>query len=74
MLKVNFENLLEVGVYFGYLKRKWNLVMVLYIFDEKKGIYIIDFNKIIVYFDQVCVVMKQIVKLGKKVFFVVIKK
>ena len=45
MSKLNFETLLEAGVHFGHLKRKWNPAMAPYIFEEKKGIHIIDLNK-----------------------------
>lgn len=74
MSKVNFENLLEAGVHFGHLKRKWNPAMAPYIFDEKKGIHIIDLNKTIAHLDQACAAMKQIAKSGKKVLFVATKK
>lgn len=74
MSKVNFENLLEAGVHFGHLKRKWNPAMAPYIFDEKKGIHIIDLNKTIAHLDQACAAMKQIARSGKKVLFVATKK
>ena len=45
MSKVNFDSLLDAGVHFGHLKRKWNPAMAPYIFAEKKGIHIIDLNK-----------------------------
>jgi small subunit ribosomal protein S2 len=47
MSKVSFEQLLEAGVHFGHLRRKWNPKMAPYIFDERKGIHIIDLNKTI---------------------------
>lgn len=74
MSRVNFETLLEAGVHFGHLKRKWNPAMAPYIFDEKKGIHIIDLNKTIAHLDQACAAMKQIAKSGKKVLFVATKK
>jgi len=74
MSKVSFENLLEAGVHFGHLKRKWNPTMAPYIFEEKKGIHIIDLNKTIAHLDQACAAMKQIAKSGKKVLFVATKK
>lgn len=74
MSKVNFDNLLAAGVHFGHLKRKWNPAMAPYIFDEKKGIHIIDLNKTIAHLDQACAAMKQIAKSGKKVLFVATKK
>lgn len=74
MSKVNFDSLLDAGVHFGHLKRKWNPAMAPYIFAEKKGIHIIDLNKTIVHLDQACAAMKQIAKSGKKVLFVATKK
>lgn len=74
MSKVKFENLLEAGVHFGHLKRKWNPAMAPYIFEEKKGIHIIDLNKTMVHLDHACAAMKQIAKSGKKVLFVATKK
>lgn len=74
MSKLNFETLLEAGVHFGHLKRKWNPAMAPYIFEEKKGIHIIDLNKTLVHLDQACAAMKQIAKSGKKVLFVATKK
>ena len=74
MSKVNFESLLEAGVHFGHLKRKWNPAMAPYIFEEKKGIHIIDLNKTIAHLEQACAAMKQIAKSGKKVLFVATKK
>jgi small subunit ribosomal protein S2 len=72
--KVGFKELLEAGVHFGHLKRKWNPSMAPYIFDEKKGIHIIDLNKTIVHLENASSAIKQIVKSGKKVLFVATKK
>ena len=74
MSKVKFENLLEAGVHFGHLKRKWNPAMAPYIFEEKKGIHIIDLNKTIAHLDQASAALKQIAKSGKKILFVATKK
>lgn len=74
MSKLNFETLLEAGVHFGHLKRKWNPAMAPYIFEEKKGIHIIDLNKTMVHLDHACAAMKQIAKSGKKILFVATKK
>ena len=74
MSKLTFERLLEAGVHFGHLKRKWNPAMAPYIFEEKKGIHIIDLNKTIVHLEQASAAMKQIAKSGKKVLFVATKK
>ena len=74
MSKLSFDQLLDAGVHFGHLKRKWNPSMAPYIFEEKKGIHIIDLNKTLVHLDQACSAMKQIAKSGKKELFVATKK
>ena len=74
MARATFEELLEAGVHFGHLKRKWNPYMSPYIFTEKKGIHIIDLGKTAAQLDQACAAMKQIAKSGKKILFVATKK
>jgi small subunit ribosomal protein S2 len=74
MINKNFDELLEAGVHFGHLKRKWNPAMAPYIFMEKNGIHIIDLNKTIVKLDEAAKALKQITKSGKKVLFVATKK
>lgn len=70
----SFQELLNANVHIGHQKRKWNPAMALYIFDEKKGIHIIDLNKTITYLDRACLAMTQIAKSGKKILFVATKK
>lgn len=74
MSKVSFEKLLEAGVHFGHLKRKWNPAMAQYIFEEKKGIHIIDLNKTIAQLEVAAAAAKQIARSGKKILFVATKK
>jgi small subunit ribosomal protein S2 len=74
MARVSFDELLEAGVHFGHLSRKWNPNMAPYIFGEKKGIHIIDLNKTVVKLDEAANAMKQIAKSGKKILFVATKK
>tara|TARA_B100000900_G_scaffold396135_1_gene395169 strand:- start:298 stop:1077 length:780 start_codon:yes stop_codon:yes gene_type:complete len=74
MGKVTFEEMLNAGVHFGHLKRKWNPHMSPYIFDEKKGIHIIDLNKTLVKLEEAANAMKQIAKSGRKILFVATKK
>jgi len=74
MPRTNFEELLEAGVHFGHLKRKWNPNMAPYIFTEKKGIHLIDLNKTVVKLEEAANAMRQIAKSGKKVLFVATKK
>ena len=74
MSRVNFDQLLEAGVHFGHLKRKWNPAMAPYIFMERNGIHIIDLYKIVVKVDEAAEVLKNLAKQGKKVLFVATKK
>ena len=74
MANLNFEELLNAGVHFGHLKRKWNPAMAPYIFDEKKGIHIIDLNKTIIKIEEAASAMKQIAKSGRNILFVATKK
>ena len=74
MPKTNFDELLNAGVHFGHLKRKWNPNMAPYIFMEKNGIHIIDLHKTIVKLDEAAVAIKQIAKSGRKILFVATKK
>jgi small subunit ribosomal protein S2 len=70
----NFQELLDAGVHFGHLKRKWNPNMEPYIFMEKNGIHIIDLQKTIVKIDECAAAIKQIAKSGRKILFVATKK
>lgn len=68
------QQLLEAGVHFGHLKKKWNPKMLPYIFAEKKGIHIIDLNKTVECLQETASVLKQIARSGKKILFVGTKK
>lgn len=74
MSRANYNDLLEAGVHFGHLTRKWNPAMAPYIFMEKNGIHIIDLNKTVAKLDEACEALKQIAKSGKKIMFVATKK
>ena len=74
MARTNFEQLLEAGVHFGHLKRKWNPKMAPYIFMEKNGIHILDLHKTVTKVDEAAAALKQIAKSGRKVLFVATKK
>lgn len=74
MPRTNFQELLDAGVHFGHLARKWNPKMAPYIFDQKNGIHIIDLHKSIVKIDEVANVLKQLARSGRKVLFVATKK
>ena len=74
MPRTNFQELLDAGVHFGHLKRKWNPNMAPYIFMEKNGIHIIDLQKTVVKIDEAAAALKQIAKSGRKILFVGKKK
>jgi small subunit ribosomal protein S2 len=74
MPRTNFDELLDAGVHFGHLKRKWNPAMAPYIFMERNGIHIIDLHKTIVKIEESASALKQIAKSGRKVLFVATKK
>ncbi len=74
MARIDFDTLLEAGVHFGHLRRKWNPNMAPYIFAEKKGIHIIDLNKTAVKLEEATNALRQISRSGKKVLFVATKK
>lgn len=74
MSKVSHQELLEAGVHFGHLRRKWNPKMLPYIFAERKGVHVIDLNKTVDMLEEAAAAAKSIAKSGKKVLFVATKK
>ena len=74
MPRTNFQELLDAGVHFGHLARKWNPKMAPYIFDQKNGIHIIDLHKTIVKIDEAAEAMKELARSGRKILFVATKK
>ena len=74
MPRTNFEQLLDAGVHFGHLKRKWNPNMAPYIFMERNGIHIIDLYKTAAKIEEAASALKQIARSGKKILFVATKK
>ena len=68
------QQLLEAGVHFGHLRKKWNPKMLPYIFSEKKGIHIIDLNRTLESMEETAQAMKAMAKVGKKILFVATKK
>lgn len=69
-----YNQLLEAGVHFGHLKRKWNPKMKPYIFMERKGVHIIDLNRTTEKMNEAAEALKQIAKSGRKIMFVATKK
>lgn len=74
MARTTYQDLLDAGVHFGHLTRKWNPKMAQFIFMERNGIHIIDLNKTLVKVEEAAAAIKQIVKSGRKVLFVSTKK
>ena len=74
MSRTSYQELLDSGVHFGHLTRKWNPKMAPYVFMEKNGIHIIDLNKTLAKIDEASAALKQIAKSGKKILFVATKK
>jgi len=74
MENIAYNDLLDAGVHFGHLTRKWNPKMAPYIFMERNGIHIIDLNKTLTCLDQATKALRQIVRSGRKVMFVATKK
>ncbi|SFP94285.1 SSU ribosomal protein S2P [Pseudarcicella hirudinis] len=74
MAQLEYKDLLDAGVHFGHLTRKWDPKMAPYIFMEKNGIHILDLNKTLACLDEACTAIKSIVRSGRKVMFVATKK
>jgi len=74
MAKVEYKDLLDAGVHFGHLTRKWNPKMAPYIFMEKNGIHVIDLNKTIASIEVATEALKNIIRSGRRVMFVATKK
>ena len=74
MEKPTYKELLNAGVHFGHLKKKWNPKMAPYIFTEYKGIHVIDLNRTLESMERAANAMRQIAKSGRKVMFVATKK
>jgi len=74
MEKPTYKELLDAGVHFGHLKKKWNPKMSPYIFMERKGIHIIDLNRTLECLDRAAAAARSLAKSGKKIMFVATKK
>ncbi|PPL00821.1 30S ribosomal protein S2 [Parapedobacter indicus] len=74
MARTTYQELLDAGVHFGHLTRKWDPKMAKYIFMERNGIHIIDLNKTLIKLEEAASAIKQVVKSGRKVLFVATKK
>jgi len=72
--KLSQQEMLDAGVHFGHLKKKWNPKMLPYIFMERKGIHIIDLNKTQEKLEEAAAALRSIAKSGRKILFVATKK
>ena len=74
MAKVNIQELIDSGVHFGHLTRKWNPNMAPYIYTERNGVHIIDLYKTAAKIEESSEALKKIANSGRKVLFVATKK
>jgi len=72
--KITNQELMDAGVHFGHLTRKWNPKMAEYIFMENNGIHIIDLNKTVKNLEEAAYALKNVVRSGRKIMFVATKK
>ena len=74
MKKIEIKELLDAGVHFGHLTRKWDPSMAPYIFMERNGIHVIDLNKTAAKLEEAREAIRKIAASGKKILFVATKK
>jgi len=72
--KVEVKDLLEAGVHFGHLTRKWNPNMAPYIYMERNGIHVINLYKTVAKMEEANEALKKIAASGRKILFVATKK
>ena len=71
---IDVKKLLDAGVHFGHLTRKWNPNMSPFIFMERNGIHIIDLHKTAIKLDEASKALKKIASSGRKIMYVATKK
>lgn len=74
MSKIEVKDLLDAGVHFGHLTRKWNPNMAPYIYMERNGIHIINLYKSVAKIEEANEALKKITASGRKILFVATKK
>ena len=74
MAKVEVKELLDGGVHFGHLTRKWDPNMAPYIYMERNGIHIINLYKTAAKLEEACQALSKIAASGRKILFVATKK
>ncbi|MBP8792581.1 MAG: 30S ribosomal protein S2 [Lutibacter sp.] len=74
MTNIDVKELLDAGVHFGHLTRKWDPNMAPYIYGERNGVHIIDLYKTVAKIDEAADALKKIAASGRKILFVATKK
>jgi small subunit ribosomal protein S2 len=74
MANIEIKDLLDAGVHFGHLTRKWNPNMAPYIYTERNGVHIIDLYKTVAKIEESAVALEKIAASGRKILFVATKK
>ncbi|KQC30049.1 30S ribosomal protein S2 [Flagellimonas eckloniae] len=72
--KIEVKDLLQAGVHFGHLTRKWNPNMSPYIYMERNGIHVINLYKTVAKIEEANQALKKIAASGRKILFVATKK
>jgi len=73
-MSIDVKQLIEAGVHFGHLTRKWNPNMAQYIYAERNGVHIIDLYKTAAKMEEAAEALKKIVASGRRVLYVATKK
>ena len=74
MANIKIKELLDAGVHFGHLTRKWNPNMAPYIYTERNGVHIIDLYKTAAKIEDASAALEKIAASGRKILFVATKK
>ena len=74
MANIEIKELLDAGVHFGHLTRKWNPNMAPYIYTERNGVHILDLYKTVAKIDEASKALAKIAASGRKILFVATKK
>jgi len=72
--KIDIKDLINAGVHFGHITRKWDPNMAPYIYTERTGIHIIDLYKTAAKLEEACNALQKIASSGKRIMFVATKK
>ncbi len=71
---IEIKELLDAGVHFGHLTRRWDPNMAPYIYMERNGIHIINLYKTAAKIEETCEALQKIAASGRKILFVATKK